>query len=252
VKWLKSSVEGAGLSGFGPIFVALAMFAVASLIGWIAFGAFGVVALGVFLGLGALAFQLEALTLAARSRRRQLIKLWPEIVESIHSAIVSGLSLPEAIDDLAFTGPHRVRSNFLRLSTRLDAGWSFDDAIDELKSEFGELHADRLCEVLRLVANTGSEYLAASLSDQATNLRKDLALAGQVEAKQGWVAGTAKIAVAAPWIVVALLSTRTENAVAYNSASGIAILFIGFVISLFAYRLVHLMGGLPESPRVFL
>lgn len=252
MKWFRSSVEGAGLSRYGSASVLLAFIAAAAMVGWLAVAAFKVWPLGVFLSLGAFAFLLEALALTARARRRQLTKLWPEVVDAIYSAIISGLSLADAIDELSLTGPIRVRPSFLRFSQRLDSGWSFDAAIDELKSEFGELHADRLCEVLRLVSASGSESLAASLRDQSANLRRDLVLAGQIEAKQGWVAGTAKIAVAAPWIVVAMLSTRTENAAAYNSAAGIAILFLGFVISLFAYRLVHLLGGLPETPRVFL
>lgn len=232
--------------------MAIACVGLAALVGWLAFSAFQVLALGVFLSLGSLAFLLEALTLAAKARRRQLIRLWPEVVDSIHSAIVSGLSLTDAVDELALNGPVKIRPSFQRFSYRIDSGWRFDDAIDELKSEFGELHADRLCEVLRLVANSGSESLAMSLREQSNNLRRDLVLAGQIEAKQGWVSGTAKIAVAAPWIVVAMLSTRSENAAAYNSAAGIAILFLGFVISLFAYRLVQLLGGLPQAPRVFL
>lgn len=252
MKWFRSSVEGAGLAKYGYASVALTFVAAAAMVGWLTFSAFKVVALGAFLGLGSLAFLLEALTLAARARRKQLTKLWPEVVDSIYSAIVSGLSLADAIDELSFTGPVRVRASFLRFSNRLDSGWTFDDAIDELKSEFGELHADRLCEVLRLVASSGSESLAAALRGQSENLRRELAQAGQLEAKQGWVTGTAKIAVAAPWLVVAMLSTRAENALAYNSASGIAILFLGFVISLFAYRLVQLLGGLPQTPRVFL
>lgn len=251
MKWFRSNVEGAGLARYGNSTVAIACMAIAGFVGWLAFSIFHVLALGVFLSLGALAFLLEALTLASRARRRQLTKLWPEVVDSIYSAIVSGLSLSNAIDELGLNGPLRVRHSFLRFSNRLDTGWSFDDAIDELKSEFGEPHADRLCEVLRLVSSSGSQSLAASLREQSTNLRSDQAQAGQIEAKQGWVSGTAKIAVAAPWIVVAMLSTRSENADAYNSASGIAILFLGFVISLFAYRLVHLLSGLPESPRVF-
>lgn len=252
MRWIRSTVEGAGLAKHGPVAVIIALMAISIFVGWIAFASFGVGALGVFIGLGSFAFALEALSLTARARRRQLVKLWPEVVDSIYSAVVSGLSLADAIDELALRGPVRVRSNFMQFSKRLDAGWKFEDAIDELKAEFGELHADRLCEILRLVSKSGSESLAIALREQSANLRRDLALAGQIEAKQGWVTGTAKIAVAAPWIVVAMLSTRVENATVYNSPSGIAILCLGFVVSIFAYRLVNLLGGLPETPRVFL
>jgi tight adherence protein B len=74
---------------------------------------------------------------------------------------------------------------------------------------------------------------------------------GQIEAKQGWVSGTAKIAVAAPWIVVAMLSSRPENISAYNSLAGVTVLILGFVVSIFAYRIVILFGSIPENPRIF-
>jgi tight adherence protein B len=124
-----------------------------------------------------------------------------------------------------------------------------ETAIDSLKSRIGEVHADKFCEVLRLVNTSGSESLALSLNQQSQNLRGELSLSGQLEAKQGWVLGTAKIAVVAPWIVVALLSLRSENAQVYNSAIGVQVLFAGFVICVVAYRLVNSLGTIPSQPR---
>jgi tight adherence protein B len=248
--WFKSSVEGAGLARFGWKYVFLAMIAASVFVGLIASEVFGVRVLGVFVAMGFFAFEMETLSMGAKMRRRELAKLWPEVVDSINSAVTAGMSLLEAIDDLALRGPKGLQAHFGRLSKNLDSGWSFSAAIDDLKVNLGEIHADRLCEVLRLVADSGSESLAGTLRRQSTNLRRDISLVGQLESKQGWVAGTAKIAVASPWIVVALLSMRPENLVIYNSTSGAMILLIGFVVSVFAYRLVQMMGALPKQPRV--
>lgn len=251
MRWFRSTVEGAGLAQYGTGVVGVVMVATAIAAGYFAFHLFHVPALGGFIFLGCLAMEFESLGTLAKSRRRDLARLWPEVIDSIHSAVASGMSLADAFDDLASSGPLRLRKHFQLLSERLDAGWSFDESIDELKSALGEVHADRLCEVLRLVARTGSEALGFSLRHQSHSLRRDLAVASQLESKQGWVAGTAKIAVAAPWVVVALLSVRKENALIYNTAEGAVILFIGFVICIVAYRLVHLLGSLPSQPRVF-
>lgn len=251
MRWFRSLVEGAGLARYGSGVVGLMMLTIALVFGFIAFQLFKVPALSGFIVLGVLAMEFESLSTAAKNRRRELAKLWPEVLDSIHSAIVSGMSLADGFDELASSGPQRLRSHFLGLSHRLDSGWSFEEAIDELKSNLGEVHADRLCEVLRLVATTGSESLGITLRNQSTSLRRDLAIAGQLESKQGWVAGTAKIAVAAPWVIVALLSSRPENALVYNTAEGAAILLLGFLVCVVAYRLVHLLGTLPQQPRVF-
>lgn len=125
------------------------------------------------------------------------------------------------------------------------------DALDSLKAELGQAHADRLCEMLRVVSATGTETLGSSLRAQAGQIRNELSVLGQIESKQSWVAGTAKLAVIAPWVIVAMLSMRGENAELYNSAGGAMILFIGFIVSVFAYRLVHLLGVLPSQPRVW-
>lgn len=252
MKWLRSTVEGAGLAKYGPSAVLVAALFSATVLGFMVYLSFKVFALAVFLAIGSFAFMLEGLSVAAKARRRQLVKLWPEVVESIHSAVVSGLSLADAFDELALNGPPRLRPSFMRLSNRLDKGWKFESAIDELKAEFGEVHADRLCEVLRLVSRSGSRSLAISLKQQAENLRREMAMQGQIEAKQGWLTGTAKIAVAAPWLVVGMLSTRSENAAVYNSGAGVAVLLFGFVVSFFAYRLVNLLGNLPQAPRIFI
>lgn len=251
MKWLQSNLEGAGLAkhgvaGFLVVAIAIALFLAVSVYSFLE-----VLALSVFLALGSFAFLLEAVASRAKARRRNLMSLWPEVIDSIHSAVIAGLTLPDAIDDLALSGPQRLRASFQRFSARLDSGWSFVDSIEKLKSEFGDVHADRLCEILRLVSNLGSEALSSTLKIQAENLRRELALRGQIDAKQGWVVGTAKIAVAAPWLVVAMLSMRPENALAYNSFEGVSILLLGFVVSILAYRLVQFLGGLPEMPRVF-
>jgi tight adherence protein B len=249
--WFKSSVEGAGLARLGWKSVFLAMAAVSVFLGLLVVELFKIPALGLFVAMGFMAFEIESLSIWAKTRRRELAKLWPEVIDSISSAISAGMSLLDAMDDLATRGPKRLQPHFLSLSMKLDSGWAFSAAIDDLKMNLGEVHADRLCEVLRLVSDSGSESLAATLRRQSANLRRDIAMEGQIESKQGWVAGTAKIAVAAPWIVVALLSVRPENAASYNSSSGALILLIGFLVSVFAYRLVQILGTLPERPRVF-
>jgi tight adherence protein B len=252
LKWFVSTIEGAGLKriGAGPVF--LFILALTILVGLLSAGATGISAFGFFLSLGALAFQLEAISLLATARRRRMARLWPEVIDSFHSAIVSGLSLSEAFDDLAIDGPTPVRHYFRDVTNMLDSGITMEVAIDNLKSNIGEVHADKFCEVLRLANDSGAESLAASLAHQSQNLRNDLALAGQLEAKQSWVVGTAKMAVTAPWIVVALLSVRSENTQVYNSPLGSQILFAGFIICVVAYRLVNSLGAIPHQPRMLL
>jgi tight adherence protein B len=57
--------------------------------------------------------------------------------------------------------------------------------------------------------------------------------------------------VAAPWIVLLLLASRPEAATVYNSPTGVAVLAIGLVVTIVAYRLMVALGRLPEERRWF-
>lgn len=251
MRWLRSSIEGAGLSRFGLGGVLSALATISGLAGVWAFSSTKVLALGICLGLGAFGFGFELVNLKAKARRRELASLWPEVVDSLQSAASSGIGFTEAISELAHRGPAALRINFAGFVHRIDSGWSIEVALDWLKHEMGEVHADRLIELLQVVSEAGGEGYQESLRNQSRQLREDLTLWGQLESKQGWVGGTAKMAVAAPWIVVAMLASRSENAAIYNSQEGATVLGVGFVVSIFAYRLIHLLGALPTAPRVF-
>ncbi|MFM6971721.1 MAG: type II secretion system F family protein [Rhodoluna sp.] len=252
MRWFRSTVQGAGLAQYGPAVVAVSMLATAILAAVASAIGTHVNAFGFFVGTGLLALEFEFLSLIARKRRKELVQVWPEVVDSIHSAVASGLNLVEAFEELGRHGPFKVRSQFATLSLRLEAGCSIEEAIDQLKESFGELHADRLCELLRLVSTSGADSLGTALRMQSIQLRKDIAMFSEIESKQGWVSGTAKLAVAAPWVIVAMLSMRPENAAIYNSLQGATVMLIGFVVCVFAYRLVHFFGNLPMQSRVFL
>lgn len=251
MNWFSSAVEGAGLSRHGSPTVLVAIISAAVLGGLLTYSISSVVALGLIVFFGLIGFLLEALFVTASARKRQLAKLWPEVLDCIQSAVSSGSSLSDSVSELAQNGPAQLRGYFDKFSNRIDSGWSFDQAIDETKAEFGNVNSDRLMELLRLVSHSGAVALPKMLREQSLSLRDELTVGGQIEAKQGWVSGTAKIAVTAPWIVVAMLSSRPENIAAYNSLAGISVLVTGFLVSIFAYRLVILFGSIPESPRVF-
>ena len=68
--------------------------------------------------------------------------------------------------------------------------------------------------------------------------------------RQSWTVNAARLGVAAPWIVLALLSLQTDVVRQYNSRAGVLVLAIGLVSSVLAYRLMTALGRLPEDVRV--
>jgi len=65
-----------------------------------------------------------------------------------------------------------------------------------------------------------------------------------------WTGNAARLAVAAPWIVLAMLSSRPESLQAYSRPAGVLVLAIGAALSFVAYRVMVRVGRLPEEGRV--
>jgi tight adherence protein B len=60
----------------------------------------------------------------------------------------------------------------------------------------------------------------------------------------------ARLAVAAPWVLLVLLGARPAAVAAYNSTAGVLVLTTGAVVSFVAYRLMMRIGRLPVEARV--
>jgi tight adherence protein B len=186
----------------------------------------------------------------AKQRSDQLAKLWPEVLDSLQSAASSGLGIIDSLEEVARSGPLRIRTAFQELVERIDAGLGMDQCLDWFKSQLGQIQADRFVELIRIVNRSGGVGYLDSLRDQALRTRSEIALWAELDSKQGWVTGTAKLAIIAPWIVVATLAARAENIAIYNTLEGTGVLVIGLLVSLIAYRFVGLLGSLSKPGRV--
>lgn len=186
----------------------------------------------------------------ARSRRNELRQLWPEVIDDLISGIRAGLSLPEALIALAERGPEPMRGPFRMFAEDYRATGRFIEALDLLKARLADPVADRLIEALRLTRQVGGTDLVRLLRTLSQFMRQDLRTRGELEARQSWTVNGARLAAAAPWVVLALLSSRPETAAAFNSALGAVVLAVGGGASVAAYLLMVRIGRLPEEARV--
>jgi tight adherence protein B len=188
--------------------------------------------------------------LRARQRRAQLRDLWPEVVDHLASGIRAGLSLPEALTQLGQRGPAELRPAFSAFGEDYRATGRFTDSLEQLKNRLADPVADRIVEALRLTREVGGSDLGRLLRTLSAFLREDARTRSELEARQSWTVNAARLAVAAPWIVLALLATRPEAVAAYNRPAGVLVLALGGLVSLVAYRLMVRIGRLPEEGRV--
>ncbi len=186
----------------------------------------------------------------ARQRRSVVRDLWPEAVDHLTSGIRAGLSLPEALAQLGERGPKELRPAFVAFAEDYRATGRFVDCLDRLKSRLADPVADRIVEALRLTREVGGSDLGRLLRALSTFLRDDARTRAELEARQSWTVNAARLAVAAPWVVLALLSTRPEAVMAYNRPAGVVVLAVGAAASVVAYRVMVRIGRLPEESRV--
>ncbi|MDT0165718.1 type II secretion system F family protein [Actinotalea sp. AC32] len=186
----------------------------------------------------------------ARRRRAQLREVWPEVVDHLASGIRAGLSLPEAVARLGDRGPARLRPVFVAFAEDHRVTGRFSECLDALKARLADPVADRIVEALRLTADVGGTDLGRLLRALSQLLREDLRTRGELEARQSWTVNAARLAAAAPWLVLALLASRPEAARAYDTPAGALVVVGGALVTVVAYQAMLRVARLPEDARV--
>jgi len=186
----------------------------------------------------------------ARKRRSQLRDLWPDAVDNITSAVRAGMALPEALSQLAVRGPEELRPPFAAFAQDYRASGRFHECLDRLKDRLADPVGDRLVESLRIAREVGGSDLGRVLRTLSSFLREDARTRAELETRQGWTVNAARLAAAAPWVVLAMMSIQQESLRAYSSPAGVAILAFGGAVCVLAYRIMVRIGRLPEEERV--
>lgn len=186
----------------------------------------------------------------ARKRRVEFRELWPDVVDNIASAVRAGLSLSEALTQIGERGPEPLREPFRRFAADYSSTGRFSDALDRLKARLADPVGDRVIEALRIAREVGGGDLGRLLRSLSMFLREDARTRSELEARQSWTVNGARVAVAAPWLVLLMLSLKGDVIERYNSLAGAVLLGIGAGLCVLAYRLMLYIGRLPEPERV--
>lgn len=205
----------------------------------------------------ALCFGIIAFTfpnvMVRRMRNRRSVEfreLWPEVVDNLTSGIRAGLALPEALTALGERGPAPLRDSFRQFGSDYRASGRFADCLNRLESTLADPVGDRICETLRVAREVGGTDLGQVLRTLSAFLREDARTRAELETRQGWSINGARLAVAAPWLVLLLLGTQRATLRAYDSPAGMIVLLAGGVVCLLAYRVMIRIARLPVESRI--
>lgn len=186
----------------------------------------------------------------SKARAAELRVLWPEIVDNLASAVRAGLSLPEALQQIGERGPVAMRPPFADFARDYQSTGRFHDCLDALKERLADPVGDRIVEALRIARDVGGGDLGRMLRSLSSFLRDDVRTRSELESRQSWTVNGARLAVAAPWLVVALMSLQPDVIARFSTPTGTMILVLGAAVCVVAYRLMMWMGELPTERRI--
>ena len=211
---------------------AVALFGVGLVLGAAIFGSYVIAA--------PFAFFLSATpTFRAGSNRRRtesaITQAWPDAIDHLSSAIRAGMNLSESLTAIGLRGPAPLRPIFISLGNDLASGTSLEKALVRFCAECNDPIADQLVETILIAHEVGGSEIGRLLRTFSQFLRLEIQTRDEIRVRQGWVVNGARIAAAAPWILLALLSLRKESVAAYQTSGGILTILIGGVLSVVAY-----------------
>jgi tight adherence protein B len=184
-------------------------------------------ALGLLFGAG-LALAISSFNLAlprkitAPKRAAQQYSFAP-FIDDMASAVRAGLAAPEAMWQASL----RLPSSYAVIFDEAKVLWQargFIASLQFLRSSCTDRDVLQLVEVLTVVQTTGSETLATALSQLARMARARQELLNEVRGRQAVTVTAARVAVAAPWLVLLLTSGRPQTRATFLSLSGAMVL----------------------------
>lgn len=247
---LERLLAQAGIAQVTPASLVASTAGLALLVAFLVYLLTGAPAIAACLGLFSAYLPFALVKMRARRRAAVMRELWPDVVDHLRSAIRAGLSLPEALVQLGAKGPEQLRGEFTAFAADYRASGHFEGALQKLKASLADPVADRIIEALRLTRDVGGSDLGRLLGTLSEFLRDHARTRSELEARQSWTVNAARLAVAAPWIVLLLMSTRAEAVAAYNSTAGWVVLGGGLLLSALCYRIMLRIGALPDEQRV--
>ncbi len=204
----------------------------------------------VLFGVGAGFLPVALVSSRRRRRQREFAEVWPEAVDNLASAVRAGMSLPDALAALAVRGPEPLRPSFDAFALDYQVTGRFGECLDRLKDRLADPVGDRVVEGLRIAREVGGGELGRLLRNLSGYLRDEARTRSEMEARQAWTVNGARLAVAAPWLVLLMMSFQTTVIRRYASPAGTVVLLFAAAACLVAYRLMMRIGRLPTERRI--
>lgn len=180
-----------------------------------------------------------------RVRLREVQRAWPDGLRDILASIIAGLSLTQAITNLAATGPPVLRVAFARFP-ELARVVGTGPALELLKEDLADATSDRVIEVLVLAQERGGSIVREILEDLVTATTRDIKLLDEIDTEGLESRINARAVMVLPWLVLVALTARPGAfRDFYRSSGGVLTLLVAGVLTAVG---VVALGRLAREP----
>ncbi|MEY3407267.1 MAG: hypothetical protein RL038_328 [Actinomycetota bacterium] len=171
---------------------------------------------------------------------------WPTFIDDVASGVRSGLTLPSA----TFEAGKRLPDVAAKIFKNTEEVWrevgGYENTLSVLSLRFTEPGFQLFAKTAALAFAQGGNNTPTVLSQLARSLRARKQLENDIAARQATTINSAKVALAAPLLVLLLTSARPEVRSAYSNPTGFLVLVGIVAISIGSYRLMIRTAKLPE------
>jgi tight adherence protein B len=186
-----------------------------------------------------------------RTRLREVQRAWPDGLRDILASITAGLSLTQAVNTLAATGPAPLRAAFARCA-ELARVVGTGPALELVKEELADATSDRVIEVLLLAHERGGAIVRDILEDLVTATSRDLKLLDEIETAGLEMRINSRAVMVLPWLVLVALTARPGPfREFYRSAGGVVTLAIAGLLTAVGVVVLSRLAREPVEARPF-
>ena len=171
---------------------------------------------------------------------------WPAFIDDVASGVRAGLGLPQSTWQAGSRLTIPAASVFAQAESMWNAGEGFDSALKYLLHQFPQSSCEQFVHTIELAHRQGGRAVSTLLSQFARDLRSQQQLIHEVRGRQAVTATSAKVAVAAPWVVLAMTSMREDVRTTYATTTGLLVLTVIAMISFGSYLLMKSIARIPE------
>ena len=219
--------------------------------GLFALGLLAVPSAAIAIGLLVAAIPVAIDAVRRRREREAVAEAWPDFLALMSGRISAGATLPDAFIAAARRAPGPLSATARPVEESVAFGDGFVPALERLRTQLDDPTSDRVLTTLEFAYRSGGHRVGVVISSLGGSIADELRLRRAHTAALTEQRMTAAVALTAPWALLALtIATNPQAAAAYRTATGSAIIAIGFVLTTLGFLGARRSARLSQAPRV--